>query len=953
MCKFTERNNLQRLFSFALVCAMLFFFMGFIVQPANAADGTDVAVIGLSADGENVKTTLYIVQGTAPGSIDISYYRNGSRIANASASPQWIGNKASVEKKITGLESTDNLTVIIGVDGDTNFSNNNRTISLGSSSTGTVTPPVDPDPVKPAGQLTVQSVSVSPSTLNPGDTCTITATVTNSVTGSDPVSGAIAFYFGNTQITSVQVSNVAVGDTKSVTCSYTLPNDTEQGKEYAVRAVYGASSQSAAITVPAQQPTQVKQATISHSGETTSGVTLTWGYDNSSAGEVPTNYAITIGSQTHSATAPGSYTFTGLTAGQTYTYQVVAFQGSLTSEASGSVTLPTITLVDGIDLIVSEITWEPANPRAGDSVVFSAVVTNQGKQPIETMNAGLRFSIGGRDNSPYTWNDQYKNNGIRLGPGESIVMTATGGNNGKAWTPSNSGDYIVYAWVDDNNEKVTGEANEDNNVLTKTVTVKEAAGLDIPDTTPGTAHVHTSGVPSGFDKTPGIEVTVNGQSSGVFNAPVNNGRFYNNPIQTTTPATICEKSDNGTAIVRIARTQTTNSVVVRPLSANITPISKTMDGVNYWEFTITDAGSYSVEFNGSTDNALQLFVNPDYTCKHTGGYDGNYLALGQVSEMGSISGHWYGSGIIKRYNGNTHASLYIYDNNTTIEGLTLLNGWGNVTWGVEVNRKTNVKFDYFHIIANGTNSDGISIQSSDNITISNCYFRTWDDGVVCKIYEGRNTHDVTVTNTVFWTDLAQSMEIGAETNKYNQTGDPQIYNIKFEDISVIHANHKPAISIHNMDNAKVHHITWRNITIEDASMGYNAGTNGDGWPILIDITNVKGGEVPGTASSWTSVSTRGSVYDVTIENVNVLSWKNDVNKKPGLRIINSEDGGTIERVNIINLQFGGEKVQSMEALENDASIYHYTFTGHDGQYGSCNKDHKNCYKNTGYTITVQ
>lgn len=59
--------------------------------------------------------------------------------------------------------------------------------------------------------------------------------------------------------------------------------------------------------------------------------------------------------------------------------------------------------------------------------------------------------------------------------------------------------------------------------------------------------------------------------------------------------------------------------------------------------------------------------------------------------------------------------------------------------------------------------------------------------MVLKNYSGGNTHDITVKNCVFWTDLAQSMEIGAETNKSG--GANAIYNAIFEDIDVIHSSH--------------------------------------------------------------------------------------------------------------------------------------------------------------------
>ena len=267
-----------------------------------------------------------------------------------------------------------------------------------------------------------------------------------------------------------------------------------------------------------------------------------------------------------------------------------------------------------------------------------------------------------------------------------------------------------------------------------------------------------------------------------------------------------------------------------------------------------------------------------------------------------------------------------------------------------------IEFNYFHIIACSPNSDGISIQSSNNIRIYNSYFRTWDDGVVLKNYSGGNTHDITVKNCVFWTDLAQSMEIGAETNKSG--GANAIYNAIFEDIDVIHSSHKPAMSIHNMDNVTVSNVQWKNVTIEDAQMGNNLGY-GDGWPLIIDVTNVLGGEVPGTSSGWTRQWGRGTIKDVTFENISVLSWKNDVNKKPGVRIMNSEQGGTIQDIRIYNLSYNGEYVRSAAELSNDSAAIHCQFSyrndvGHDGSFTGCRNRHAaSDYVINNFTVAVR
>mgnify|MGYP001477319175 FL=1 len=144
MFKITEKSHGQRLLSLVLAVILLFSFMQFNVQPAAAGiAGVDVAVVALRVSGNTVTTTLRLVQGTAPESIEISYYQNGKLLTGTtSQSLKWSGQSAAVETELSGLGTTGSLTVIIGVPGDTNVSNNNRTAALGAS-------PDQPQPPSP------------------------------------------------------------------------------------------------------------------------------------------------------------------------------------------------------------------------------------------------------------------------------------------------------------------------------------------------------------------------------------------------------------------------------------------------------------------------------------------------------------------------------------------------------------------------------------------------------------------------------------------------------------------------------------------------------------------------------------------------------------------------------------------------------------------------------------
>src|SRR5690606_17901139 len=95
------------------------------------------------------------------------------------------------------------------------------------------------------------------------------------------------------------------------------------------------------------------------------------------------------------------------------------------------------------------------------------------------------------------------------------------------------------------------------------------------------------------------------------------------------------------------------------------------------------------------------------------------------------------------------------------------------------------------IITARANGDGVSVQSSSEVTMKDGFVRAWDDALVVKNVDRGNTNNVLFDDVTIWTDLAQSMEVGYET--YGA----KMENITFRNITVLHNFHKAAMSIHN------------------------------------------------------------------------------------------------------------------------------------------------------------
>lgn len=115
-----------------------------------------------------------------------------------------------------------------------------------------------------------------------------------------------------------------------------------------------------------------------------------------------------------------------------------------------------------LDLVVTDISWSPASPSAGNAVTFSATIKNQGTgaKAAGVIN-GVSFLV---DGTQVSWSD---NNTTSIAAGASITVTANGGPSGSTWAAT-TGSHTVTAWVDDVNR--IAESNESNNQYSETLT---------------------------------------------------------------------------------------------------------------------------------------------------------------------------------------------------------------------------------------------------------------------------------------------------------------------------------------------------------------------------------------------------------------------------------------------------------------------------------------------------
>ncbi len=418
--------------------------------------------------------------------------------------------------------------------------------------------------------------------------------------------------------------------------------------------------------------------------------------------------------------------------------------------------------------------------------------------------------------------------------------------------------------------------------------------------------------PEGARVSADTAVYVDGAAIAVLETAVNNNRAYTEyPTLDQTPVALFDFT--GAVTVEIHR-EGIGSVVVRPLSLGITPTVE--NGVA--RFTLDAPALLTVEFDGQTRRALHLFACAPETDVPAQGdenvrYFGPgvhtlpvvrlrsgqsvYLAGGCVLRSKIVADkaeniRVYGRGIIDGsvYDRWTQRMVPIDFNlckNVDIEGVTILDPAG---WTVNTFACQNVHIQNVKIISARPNGDGFTAQSCQGYLAEDCFVRSWDDSLVVKNYGQGTSRDITFRDITVWTDLAQSCEIGYETRG------PEILDVTFERITVLHNFHKPVLSIHNGDQAHVHGIVYRDIVVEDAQMG---GGDAAREGFLIDLTIAD--------SVFSQSDERGSISDILFENVAVLSGR-----FPPSRLMGFDETHAISDVTIKNLTINGTRVLSPE-----------------------------------------
>ncbi len=431
-------------------------------------------------------------------------------------------------------------------------------------------------------------------------------------------------------------------------------------------------------------------------------------------------------------------------------------------------------------------------------------------------------------------------------------------------------------------------------------------------------------------------VKANGYELFVYDVMVNHEHIWNaNTQPTDTPMTYFDFEGAVRLEIRMpGLDRDVKGAEVLPRSWGITP--EVENGTV--SFVITEPGAYTVVFNGSVNKTLHIFANPleeevpdkddpdvfyigpgEWVMDAIALKDNQTLYLSGGAVLHSIISvaeaqnvRILGRGIIDGSDypawnqPGSYARVPIdlnHSKDITVDGVIIAN---SNCWNLNSFSSKNVTINNVKIISGRQNGDGFTFQSCTNHLVTDCFARTWDDSLVIKNYSG-STKGITFSNVQVWTDLAQSMEIGYETDK-GLTLDPEISEVLFENITVLYNFHKPVISIHNSDDAFVHDITYRNIVVENAFMQGDGGYNKE----LIEMTLQN--------SSWSTVRDEfGSIDNVLIDGLTVVNTPDG--KVPESRLAGQGEDNRITNITLRNVTVLGERITDLKAMKLRTNEY--------------------------------
>lgn len=283
---------------------------------------------------------------------------------------------------------------------------------------------------------------------------------------------------------------------------------------------------------------------------------------------------------------------------------------------------------------------------------------------------------------------------------------------------------------------------------------------------------------------------------------------------------------------------TISKVRIRPLSYNINSIQSG----NSISFFIDKPRKLSIEFNNDIYHNLHLFanaleVNPSKesdsgvvyfgpgihrptSCINIAKNQTIYIAGGAIVKgciraKGVSNITIKGRGILDASVQTGNAIFFDNCSNIVLDGIIITNAQ---TWCVVPQLSNDILITDIKEISHKLYSDGIDPVSCQNVVIDNVFIRNGDDCISIKATGTEPNQNITIKNSVFWSDIAHGILIGPEGNGL-VTEKVLFTNNDVLEINMPDPEWWGAMAITNGDKQKIRDITFENVRVEDFTAG--------------------------------------------------------------------------------------------------------------------------------------
>jgi len=223
------------------------------------------------------------------------------------------------------------------------------------------------------------------------------------------------------------------------------------------------------------------------------------------------------------------------------------------------------------------------------------------------------------------------------------------------------------------------------------------------------------------------------------------------------------------------------------------------------------------------------------------------------------------------------------------------------------------------------NADGIDICNSRNVTVRDCFVRSFDDSIVLKGlkwkggYDDRPVRDVTVTGCTLWCDWGRALEIGAETCA------PDFTDIRFTDCDIVRTTHI-AMDIQHGDRAMIRNVRFENIRVEmddgapRPKMQKKRGEQYQADPHEVYLPQLAVIVIRG--NFYSKDPERGNVRDVLFRNIEVTAPRMPPSSLQGWDAAHTVDGVRFE-----DIRLNGRTLPNLEAarIRIGGYVHHVSF----------------------------